>query len=582
MRTPETLTAVERLAALQRNSNQESAQDAGSVAPGSTMPGTGTNEKMSETNTKPSASAQEKRLSAARQAMSVGVPRNATAGIDPMDEADGSVTLLSPFDIDPYAKNPRTRPNPKRAEIKASMIAEGRITNTITVTRRSPNDKYTPYGGGNTRIQIAQELLKEGDQRFAQITVITVKWPGEAAVISAHLSENDNRGDISFWERAQGVASFKKTFEEENNTALSSAELNNALKKKGLNYGIRMIQNFAFAVEHLQLIGNWLRTQEVNTIIRPGVSEIFDLSNRFDKARDVKSAIEEIFLMHCQDLESTEAANLEKDPAERVEVKIDLQSLLTDIHSVSAKVLGIQVDDMPAVLQAFHNDPKLSAEDLRKVKIGGGTANTPATGGGKQSPLGRMLGTVAANGNPKAKPSQIPATSSKNDAEQTRLTEFTKRLTADFMALNEVTPIADFMVLDQEMPLGFLVDIPESMQSFKGKQLTDEQALFRENAWPILAMLSGQCNRDVMIKCTVPSKWQQSIAAGAQSMTDLCVPQGIGMRKGILYIHSMQIWQVLGSPVGGVELLRIISTITEFYSVYPEKITMPYTSLFEN
>ena len=271
-------------------------------------------------------------------------------------------------EIEIYKHNPRTRPNPKREEIKASMIAEGRITNTIMVTRRSPAEKYFPYGGGNTRVSIAQELKREGDTRFDKLTVITRKWPGEAAVISAHLSENDNRGDISFWERAKGVASYKAKYEEENGCALSSTELNKALKKQGLNYGIRMIQNFAFAVEHMHFIGNWLRTDEVNNVLKPLISGIYEIAEKFDKSKEARVALEEIFLMHGQDLESLDASNVSKDPAERRDVVVDLQSLVLDLQTVGAKAIGIEIDNLPAAVSALVANPKITAEELASVK----------------------------------------------------------------------------------------------------------------------------------------------------------------------------------------------------------------------
>jgi ethanolamine utilization microcompartment shell protein EutS len=52
--------------------------------------------------------------------------------------------------------------------------------------------------------------VNEGVEKLRRIHVVTRKWPGEAAVIAAHLSENDNRGDISFWERAQGVMNLQE------------------------------------------------------------------------------------------------------------------------------------------------------------------------------------------------------------------------------------------------------------------------------------------------------------------------------------------------------------------------------------
>ena len=75
------------------------------------------------------------------------------------------------------------------------------------------DDKYTPYGGGNTRLQIAKELFSEGDQRFAQLRVIVKEWPGDAQVITAHLVENELRADITFWEKARGVHQFRVELE---------------------------------------------------------------------------------------------------------------------------------------------------------------------------------------------------------------------------------------------------------------------------------------------------------------------------------------------------------------------------------
>ncbi|MEF8690748.1 UNVERIFIED_CONTAM: hypothetical protein NO986_25355, partial [Comamonas sp. A-3] len=128
-----------------------------------------------------------------------------TTSFDPMDEIDGSIIVLDVFDIDEYSLNPRKKANSQRAEIKASMKVDG-ITNMFSVTRRNPTEKYFPYGGGNTRVEIAKELVNEGVEKLRRIHVVTRKWPGEAAVIAAHLSENDNRSDISFWERAGFVA----------------------------------------------------------------------------------------------------------------------------------------------------------------------------------------------------------------------------------------------------------------------------------------------------------------------------------------------------------------------------------------
>ncbi len=247
MRTPETLTAAQRAARLK-------------------LIGRDSDGEVDAPTTKESSlsSKNDRYRDQARESLNLGTPRNATANLDPKAEANQSFALLNITDIEPYRYNPRTLPNPQYEQIKASIRADG-ITNMLTVTRAPGAAKYSPYGGGNTRLKIARELLQdEGDRRFERLHVLIIAWPGEAAVISAHLAENENRGDISFWEKAKGVAAFKREFELASGRALASNELNKELKQLGVNYGIKMIQNFAFAVEYLEPVGPWLKAREVN------------------------------------------------------------------------------------------------------------------------------------------------------------------------------------------------------------------------------------------------------------------------------------------------------------------------------
>ena len=53
--------------------------------------------------------------------------------------------------------------------------------------------------------------------------------------------------------------SLKKEFECESGKPLTAGELNRELKERGLNYGIKTLQNFAFAVEQLSPVGEWLK-----------------------------------------------------------------------------------------------------------------------------------------------------------------------------------------------------------------------------------------------------------------------------------------------------------------------------------
>lgn len=142
MRTPVTLNAAQRAADLQRNNSSETGISAKADLP--TAQPEVNSKSMNDSATKPNKQALQ--LEAARKALAAptATPRNATAGVDPLAEVDGAVSTLDPDEIEIYKHNPRTRPNPKREEIKASMIAEGRITNTIMVTRRSPAENIFP------------------------------------------------------------------------------------------------------------------------------------------------------------------------------------------------------------------------------------------------------------------------------------------------------------------------------------------------------------------------------------------------------------------------------------------------------
>lgn len=82
---------------------------------------------------------------------------------------------------------------------------------------------------------------------------------------------------------------YKREIEKETAKSFSATELNKALKEVGLSYGVRMVQNFIFAVENLALIGNWLQTSDVNINIRPTVSALHEMASKFDKRDEVKT-----------------------------------------------------------------------------------------------------------------------------------------------------------------------------------------------------------------------------------------------------------------------------------------------------
>lgn len=562
MRTPETLTARKRAEKLNLTKPSEKNKEASGMTTSETIAST---EKLTP---------QQARLAAVRDSLHRDYG-SSSPNYDPMDEIDGSIITLDIDDIDEYSLNPRTKPNPNRADIKASMKADG-ITNIFSVTRRSPKEKYFPYGGGNTRVSLAKELVSEGVEKLRRIQVITRKWPGEAAVIAAHLSENDNRGDISFWERAQGVLNYKRELERETTKSYPASELNKALKEIGLSYGIKMIQNFLFAVENLALIGNWLQAKDVNEAIRPTVAALHDMASKFDKKDEVKNAIEEIFLMHATDLEAIEKSNLETDPEKRVEVKLDVLSLIAQIQSASSKHLGIAADHMDAVVQSYLQNPKLTADDIRAIESNLKQAQHQA----KQAPLAGMLGNAMASpktSKAKAEPKEQPGATNSSD----KLALFSARLTQNLLELNGVIPLSDFVKPTQGLPYGFIADIPESMSHIAGQKLSHEQEILRVYLWPFLANQTGQCNANLLAKCDSSSQWVQAIQAGIEVFRKQCTDKDILCGKnGQIYVTSEHYGYLFGNAEVSKCLSALMQTFAEFNLALPEAANQSFRPLF--
>lgn len=543
MRTPETLTAAERAAAL----------------------------NLGE---KPLNNKHEKAKQSARDALMVETPRNATANLDTRVDVDDAIDELSIHDIEPYKHNPRTKPNPRYLEIKDSIRADG-ITNMISVTRAPGAQKFIPYGGGNTRLKIARELLlEEGDQRFTRLFVKIKKWPGEAAVISAHLAENENRGEISFWEKAQGVAAFKREFEAESGKSLTAAELQKELKRRGLNYGVRMIQNFAFAVENLVPIGPWLRTEDLNTIIRPNLTAYIDAANKQGKDAAANAAIQEVLQMHGHDLAATENANAELEPAERKAVELDVESLLIDLKSVTARAIGFSVEKLENTLNP--SKPQI-AQTTGKTAIGSPSPPQPQP---QQAPLGGFLAAV-----PTTPETTTPPQQAVQSAHSVRATPeiAVKRVEAAIQQINELVPIHDFFIPNPEMPFGYFVDIPVSIEQLNGQTLSEPIPDLRQRIWVFLAMHSGQFNKACArhIPADPQFGWTQAIAGGEAYMANMCLDRvQAAISNGMLFVNTQELTDLWSHPDLGSVINELTAAFCALRDADPARFTAAFEPLF--
>ncbi|RZS35505.1 ParB family protein [Corticibacter populi] len=535
----------------------------------------------------------DKAKNAARDALLDGLnARNATKDLDAHADVDDSIMWLDLKDIEPYKYNPRSKPNPRYNEIKASIRADG-ITNMISVTRPPGVKTYSPYGGGNTRLQIAKELFAEGDMRFSRLMVKVKTWPGEAAVISAHLSENENRGDISFWEKAKGVAAFKREYEAEHGKPVSVGELAKELKKRGLSYGIKMIQNFEFAVEHLEPIGPWLKTDELNMVIRPSLAAYLELSNKLDKGDAVRKAIQDQLRIYGEDLEATELVNADLDPAERQPVALDVDDLLANLQSEVARALGFDQDRLTALAEALAQNPRLSMQDLlqaRKPSPPSPKSSVPAPqppasengGMGPQRQLGPMLAPV-----PKSAGTQNLQTASASTSDESSgvsasaIDKAMERVHVAITALNELVPIHDFLVGCAELPLGYYVEIPQALDRLEGEELIEPIPALRQHLWVFLAMESGQFCAALAARIPVDpeSNWTHAMKGGDAVMAAMCADRvRAQVSDGRLWTSSQEHLELLAHEQVGPIVNDLIAAFAALRACNP--IQVDYRPLF--
>lgn len=169
------------------------------------------------------------------------------------DEPSGPVPMLIEIDrIKPYDRNPRRIRNPRYADIRDSIWAQGGLNNPLTITRRPGDEHYMVESGGNTRLQALYDLWRQtGDQRFYRINCLFRPWKSESHVISAHLIENELRGDMTFIDKALAIMALKAQFEQERNESISQRYFIQLLSNNGMVLSRPQFYRIVYAVEVL-------------------------------------------------------------------------------------------------------------------------------------------------------------------------------------------------------------------------------------------------------------------------------------------------------------------------------------------
>lgn len=165
----------------------------------------------------------------------------------PLAEMAMQITLDQ---VRPYDRNPRTQRNSKYDEIKESIREVG-LKQPPPITQRPGDDKFMISDGGNTRLSILNELYQEtGDEKYYRFWCVYRPWQSELATMAGHLSENENRSDLTWIEKALGVAELKQMLEEEADKDLSQRELARRFLALGFSVSHSHISRMLYTVEH--------------------------------------------------------------------------------------------------------------------------------------------------------------------------------------------------------------------------------------------------------------------------------------------------------------------------------------------
>lgn len=402
-------------------------------------------------------------------------------------EVDDSWASLPVTAIHFYERNPRKANNEAYAELLESIRVNG-ILQPLTVTKRPGEGNYILFAGGNTRLQAIRQLWEEtGDPKFRETRVIVKKWRGESAVLLAHMAENTQRNDMTFWDRANGTLDLKKQMEEEGGKPLSHREFEAALKKAGVQVNLQSISAYRFAVEKVPDVGPWLSGLSVRTI-QPRLNLLLKLVNHHDI--EETGFYGELVTPVCRAI----AQGVLEGQAFSVDV------FLRDVESAIGGKLDMEARDLARMATAIERFPDMTLDDLRKLRMPSPPSTTPALTVPQPRPAGPPESAEPhkpQNNPPHAQPSTSPARPpetkiSPNPQEQREpdapvAPSVPEDLSTLIRSLVVGAEIGTCYEQAPGMPLGFIMGFPKD-----GPLDLKEHAQSRQAAWWVLAMASGQ------------------------------------------------------------------------------------------
>ena len=477
----------------------------------------------------------EERRRLVAESLRVGNPasqsRDLPAQADPRQDCQID---LSVEEIHPYENNPRRAGNAKFAEIKES-IRSGGIRNPLTVTRRPGESHFIIEAGGNTRLLAIQQLWAETrDSRFHRLTVLFRPWRSETHILTAHLIENELRGEMTFWDKACGIVALKSRLEAEKGRALSLRQLEDELKALGLSVNTATLAHYIFATDRLRTLGEAI--PDLSGLDVKHIQPRLNLMKRHAQARaslgetEVYATVfEPVFLRAADKYRQTSV--------------FGAAALCRACEDALALKLGQPVDQMRSELEA-QSRTSPSSQDAAPVSLG--ASQSPQPSGIASATAGVSPLAAVSNANePLAPPGrlvlvrELPSMNTGRAPEPFRLIEQVRRFA-------ELAGIDDCLRFHASTPLGYAIDTlptPADAQSPPAHRL---------RSWRLLALLSGQfddgASHSLSDCLTQVDPEQRAVEAGAPPATAYQRPLDMELLDWLADAHDQvasAFWDVL-------------------------------------
>jgi ParB family protein of integrating conjugative element (PFGI_1 class) len=531
-------------------------------------------------------SVKSKRRDAVVQGLGLGFPSERSSDADYGDPVAETQMIVTIDELHPYDRNPRrTAPNPQYHEIKESIRHSG-LHNTLTITRRPGEQFYIIESGGNTRLQILRELWEETrDEKFYRLSVVFKPWKKESAVLAKHLIENNVRGDMTFWDNANGFMELKVLLEEETGQGVSLRQFEEVLRMEGVSCNKSDLAKFGFAVKYLKYLGGALPFLPSRAVAE--IQPRFNLLKRFAEkhsglSEDVlyEEVLGPAMLAYGERLSAAEAegdkANFDTDAlmalceeslASRCEVELTwLQTVLEGLKrnpdspiEELAKPVVPQKPDSPSV------DPKdgageSAAEERRPAK-----AKESKEGGEEALPPGEDInadlqeegagrGPAASSpfeALPQGGATVIPAASPQLEAE-----ELLPAIIQDIGLFAQHVGVMDALRHDDALPFGFwmeMIAIDAGADALK------------HIGWWVLCTLSGQLHGEFTQRLPEDATWRVAMESDQDA-----VDHTLGGLPDFLHFHH--IWALDGFPPEVFDIyVRLLGSMRWLKNLHPER-----------